>query len=92
MSFAVVKDNNLPEFVGTASGFNNLAVLIGGAIFQPIIGIILRNSEKVTSLTGISAYSLSSYNKALIIMPSCYALSLLLVLFLIKESHPEKKY
>tara|TARA_B100000678_G_scaffold291472_1_gene308615 strand:+ start:5258 stop:6541 length:1284 start_codon:yes stop_codon:yes gene_type:complete len=92
LSFAVVKDNNLPEFVGTASGFNNLAVLIGGAIFQPIIGIILRNSEKVTSLTGISAYSLSSYNKALVIMPSCYALSLLLVLFLINESHPEKKY
>ena len=44
VSFAVVKDNNPPELVGTASGFNNLAVLIGGAVFQPLVGVFLNNS------------------------------------------------
>ncbi len=33
VSFAVVKDNNPPELVGTASGFNNLSVLLGGCNF-----------------------------------------------------------
>lgn len=88
VSFAVVKDNNTPELVGTASGFNNLSVLIGGALFQPLVGIFLQHSGPLTKVNEVPIYSVASYNKALLVMPICYFLSIILVLFFIKESHP----
>ncbi|WP_058529623.1 MFS transporter [Legionella londiniensis] len=90
VSFAVVKDNNPPHLVGTASGFNNLSVLIGGAIFQPLVGVILHRSTEWHMAGDIPVYSIASYQKALLVMPSCYCLSLILVLFFMKESHPAK--
>ncbi|CDZ79281.1 D-glucarate permease [Legionella massiliensis] len=88
VSFAVVKDNNPPELVGTASGFNNLSVLLGGAIFQPIVGVILHNSTGWKIMNDVPVYSVASYNKALFVMPCCYFLSLVIAMFVLKESHP----
>lgn len=91
VSFAVVKDNNPPELVGTASGFNNLSVLIGGAVFQPLVGIFLRYyAEGEINATPI--YTVASYTKALWIMPCCFFLSLIIVLFFLKETHPNYHY
>lgn len=86
VSFAVVKDNNPPELVGTASGFNNLSVLIGGAVFQPLVGLFLQNSVS----HGVTVYTVLNYNKALFVMPCCYFISFLLVFFCMKESHPDR--
>lgn len=88
VSFAVVKDNNPPELVGTASGFNNLSVLLGGAIFQPLVGVILHHSDEWLMINGIPVYTIQSYNNALLVMPCCYLASLIVALFLLKESHP----
>lgn len=88
VSFAVLNDNNPAHLVGTASGFNNLSVLIGGAIFQPLVGIILHRSSAWHMVDGVSVYLESSYQKALLVMPCCYLMSLCLVLFFLKESYP----
>lgn len=89
VSFAVVKETNSPELVGTASGFNNLSVLIGGAVFQPVVGLFLQHFDTGNKIVnGIPVYSLTSYNKALFVMPACYFLSMFIVLFLLKETHP----
>lgn len=88
VSFAVVKDNNPPELVGTASGFNNLSVLLGGAIFQPVVGILLKYNDSSTIVNEVPVYSVHSYNDALLVMPLCYLASLLIAVFLLKESHP----
>ena len=88
VSFAVVKDNNSPELVGTASGFNNLSVLIGAAVFQPLVGVFLNRFGVWQELSGIRIYTISSFTNALLIMPLCFLLSLLLVVFFLKESHP----
>lgn len=88
VSFAVVKDNNPAHLVGTASGFNNLSVLIGGAIFQPLVGVILQRTGLMTQVNGVWTYPVSSYQKALFVMPACYAISLLVVFFVLRESHP----
>lgn len=88
VSFAVVKDNNLPELVGTASGFNNLAVLLGGAIFQPIVGLLLNSSSGSTIVNEVPIYTVQSYTHALLVMPCCFFASLIIVLFFLKESHP----
>lgn len=90
VSFAVVQDNNSLEFVGTASGFNNLSVLIGGAIFQPTVGILLQKmADFHLNPQGVPVYSLISYEKALMVMPICFAISLFVSLFVLRESHPQ---
>ena len=91
VSFAVVKDNNPQNLVGTACGFNNLSVVIGAAFFQPMVGVVLQYIGDVHVTDGISFYGLIGYQKALLIMPISYMTSLLLVLFFMKESHPENK-
>jgi MFS family permease len=91
VSFAVVRDYNPPQLVGTASGFNNLSVLIGGSIFQPLVGILLHHSNAWHIVNDVPVYSVLAYQKALIIMPICYLASLLIVVFGLKESHPNSK-
>jgi MFS family permease len=88
VSFAVVKENNSQELVGTASGFNNLSVLIGGALFQPLVGYMLQHSNSAHLVNGIAVYSITSYEHALLVMPLCFLLSFICVIFFIKESHP----
>jgi len=89
VSFAVVKDNNHPNLVGTACGFNNLSVVIGAAFFQPMVGVVLHHIGDVRVVDGISLYGLAGYQQALLIMPVSYITSLVLVLFFMKESHPD---
>lgn len=91
VSFAVVKENNSPEYVGTASGFNNLSVLIGGAIFQPLVGYLLQHSDSWRLVNNVHVYSLESYQKALLVMPLCFFTSLMISLFILKESHPARR-
>lgn len=88
VSFAVVKDNNPPELVGTASGFNNLSVLVGGAVFQPLVGVFLHRSNDWYLVNNVPVYSIHSYNMALLVMPICYLISLITALVFLKESHP----
>lgn len=45
LSFAVVNDNSQENVRGAAIGFNNMAVVIAGAIFQPLIGVLIRNQS-----------------------------------------------
>ncbi len=87
VSFAVVKDNNPTHLVGTASGFNNLSVLLGGAIFQPLVGVILHRSDQWHLVAGVPVYNVESYQKALFIMPVCFLVSLLISLAM-RETHP----
>ncbi len=89
VSFAVVKDNNDPNLVGTACGFNNLSVVIGAAVFQPLVGLMLHHLGEATMVGEVSVYSVLDYQKALFIMPLSYLINLCLVLFVLKESHPE---
>jgi MFS family permease len=91
VSFAVVKDNNVPNLVGSASGVNNLSVLIGGAIFQPLVGVWLYHSHDWYRVDGVFVYPIASYNKALFVMPCCFLISFIIAVFFLQESHPEKR-
>lgn len=86
ISFALVKENNKPSYVGTASGFNNLSVLLGGAIFQPVVGYLLNSHWHGTMLNHKPIYSLTAYTHALIILPICYIAALTFSLFFIKDT------
>ena len=45
LSFAVVNDNSLEKTRAAAIGFNNMAVVIAGAIFQPLVGILIKDQN-----------------------------------------------
>jgi MFS family permease len=91
VSFAVVTENNDASHVGTASGFNNLSVLIGGAIFQPLVGYLLQHSNSWRVVHGVHLYSVAAYQKALVVMPLCFLASLILSVVFLRESHPARR-
>ena len=72
LTFAVVKDINHPQHLATAIGFNNMAVVVGGAIFQPLVGLLLQwhTTHHGSGIT--SVYSLEDYTFALTAIPFCY--------------------
>lgn len=87
LSFAVVKDNNSNHVTGTAIGFNNLAVVLGGAIFQPLAGVILHKHWHGGYFHGVPVYHLSDYVAAMSLIPFCGILGLIMSIFFIKETH-----
>ncbi len=92
LSFAVISDNNARQDVGTASGFNNLSVLLGGAIFQPVVGFLLHDDDMPAKIVnGIHIYPLNAYQLALMIIPISYLCCLLVSVFLLKESYPKHR-
>lgn len=73
LSFVLAKDNQLPRLSSTALGFNNMAVVISGAIFQPLMG-------KVISLSGVNNYRHGSF-----LILFCYIFAVLVSLIAIKN-------
>ena len=81
LSFSVVKENNLQSVKATAIAFNNMAVVISGAIFQPLIGKIIEMGQVV----GVEIYPVDSFKKGLYIVLISYVIAFLVSLILIKE-------
>ena len=84
LSFTVVKENNVKSAKGTAIAFNNMAVVISGAIFQPIIGKLLESTE-------VGSFNISHFKSALLIVLFSYVISFVVALFFIKEPIIETK-
>lgn len=91
VSFAVINDTVPHELVGTASGFNNLSVLIGGAIFQPLVGVMLDRYGDSRLIGETVHYSVESYQHALLVIPVCFVMAIFIASFVLKETHPNRK-
>ncbi|QLH41602.1 MAG: MFS transporter [Coxiellaceae bacterium] len=87
LSFGVVQDNNAPHVAGTAVGINNMAVVFGGVLLQPLIGILLHLQWGGSVYNGVPVYTVSDYQHALIVAPLCGLIALVISLFLLKETH-----
>lgn len=90
VTFGVAGDNHTSEVAGTAVGFNNMAVIAGGFLIQPLVGMLLRLmwSHKTTA-AGVPIYSSHAYHWALAIIPVCAIIGLFTVIFWVKETHCE---
>ena len=86
LSFALVKDMNVTGVVGTAIGFNNMAVVAGGAIFQPLVGILLHMHWDGQLSNGVPVYSVTDYRSAMMVLPFCYLLGMFVSSRLIRET------
>ena len=87
LSFSLIQDNNPKHITGTAVGFNNMAVLLGGLFLQPLSGIILNHFWSGQYHLGAPAYSIYDYRLALGILPLISLAGVMISSFLIKETH-----
>jgi len=86
LTFALVKENNPRTLTATAIGFNNMAVVAGGALFQPLIGILLHSHWNGLIIAGTPIYSVHNYRFALATVPLCFLVGWLCSQFFIKET------
>lgn len=85
LTFGFVRLNNHPSIASAANGFNNMAIVLGGAIFQPIVGAILDYFWHGQMAHGVRFYNLHSFQVSLMTVPAFFCLSFLVVSFLIKK-------
>lgn len=81
LSFTVVKENNSSSIKATAIAFNNMAVVISGALFQPLIGKLIELGQINVSGT----YSTASFKNGLFIVLLSYLIAFFVALFMINE-------
>lgn len=83
--FAVGREISSSKASGTAIALTNMFVMIGGVIFQPVVGILLewRGGQFVE---GLHMYSADAYQYALAVLPFGLVLTVFLTFFL-KETH-----
>ncbi len=88
LSFSLVSRNNKIEHRATAIGFNNMAVVISGFIFQPLVGYVIRSSESANVSNYL--YSAHSYYNGMLIVLTGYILAALGAVFLIRQTTATK--
>ncbi len=92
VTFGVVQDNNPLSVAGTAVGFNNMAVILGGVLFQPLVGLLLNSHWEGTIVNGLPYYTLENYRNALVLLPICSLIGIFSSIFLIKETNCQPQY
>ncbi len=92
LTFAVVKDISRPSITSTAVGLNNMAVVAGGALFQPLVGWILYLSWNGEMLGGTPNYTVGDFSLGLLLIPLCYVVGLISSLFLIEETNATPRF
>ena len=86
LSFALVRHLHTAENRSAAIGFNNMAVVISGAIFQPLIGKIIDwHSSGVLNTDGTPMYMAGDYRSGLMLLFFVYAVGLVVSFVFIKD-------
>lgn len=87
LCFALGKENNPANISGTSIAVTNMLIMMGGAIFQPIVGKLLDlHTNLPPGVNGLSVHTSSDYTFALSIIPIGVTLGIFLSFFL-KETH-----
>lgn len=92
LAFGLIKDNHQKSVVGAAIGFNNMAVVASGAVFQPLIGFLLAWNWDGLLVSSSSGYSLDLYKQALVVLPLCYLAAALGSHFCLRESYCKPRF
>ncbi len=80
LGFACGRENNPPEASGSAYGFINTAVVGSGALFQPLLGLLLDLNWDGTLVDGARVYGADAYGIAFAILPIGCALGVVAAL------------
>lgn len=86
--FAIAREATSMRITGTAIALTNFFVMVGGNVFQPVVGKLLDMRWAGTMTEGVRIYSPEAYQFALSIMPIGIALAILIAFF-IRETHAQ---
>ncbi len=82
LSFTLVKENNPTSVKATAIAFNNMAVVISGAFFQPIIGKLIESGNEGVLALNNPAH----FKQGLYLVLGAYVIAFFVAVGLIKET------
>ena len=85
-AFSLVREINPHRFSATSLGFTNMMNMVGGAVAQPLIGVILDHHWAGLKIHGVRFFSVSAYHNALMVIPISLLIALLILPF-IKETY-----
>eukprot|EP00659_Diplonema_papillatum_P020407 gene20407-31408_t len=86
LTFALVKENNKPTTAATAVGINNMAVVAGGAVLQPLAGFVVQCTWDGRTEDGLPLYSVSDYRWGLLIVPICFGVGIVVSTAFIRKT------
>lgn len=86
IAYAVASEINPRQVAGTSMAFANMASVLVGAAFQPIIGWFLDLQWHGDMINGVPLYTVHAYHMALLALPLCLLVGLLAMLW-VKETH-----
>ena len=75
---------------GLTTGFVNTVVMMGGVVFQPLVGFVLDFVWSGRVVGGVPLYTAENYRVALSIIPICMLITTFL-LFAMPETYPQKR-
>ena len=84
--FAVGREISCSKSAGTAIALTNMFVMIGGVVFQPLIGVFLDYFWSGKIVNGVHVYTLADYQTALAVLPLGLLLCVFMTFFL-TETH-----
>lgn len=84
--FALCHEVSSIKIAGTAIALTNMIIMIGGNVFQPLVGKLLDLQWSGTMVNGARVYSLQDYKVALCVLPICFFLAII-VTFFIRETY-----
>jgi sugar phosphate permease len=87
LCFTINKEINPKWTTGVTIGFTNMLVMIGGTIFQPLIGHLLDVFSTQSNPLSTTAFTLANYRSALSLLPACLIAALIVIAFFMKESY-----
>lgn len=84
--FAISREVSAAAFAGTAIALTNMIVMMGGNIFQPLMGKLLDLKWAGAMVEGARVYPLSAYESAMCVLPIGILLAVILICFM-RETH-----
>lgn len=90
ITFAIGRELNPLPYAATACAFVNFEVMIGGMVFQPMIGKLLDFIWDGTFENGLQKLNLHDYQIALSVLPIGLIICGVLALFFLRETHCEQ--
>jgi len=85
-AFSIVREINVPAYNATALGFINTLNMLIPALLIPSVGFILDKVWEGQMANGAPLYTAENFHVALVVIPICMGLSLLILPF-IKETY-----
>lgn len=82
ISYPLITESNPLSLTGSALGMASVIIMAGGAIFQPVMGILLDMHWAGTTSAGVPVYSVADFQFAFMIFPIMFLLSFLCSLFI----------